>query len=96
MLTIVNLWRKTTVNTISLLIVSPYLISNLYVNKSNTVYKYLQAIGAKIYFSFNFSNVRMRHTEAVFLCQMWGLKRKLLNAQREKIKFNMYFIKYVC
>lgn len=83
MLTIVNLWRKTTVNTISLLIVSPYLISNLYVD--NTVYKYLQAIAANIYFSFNFSNVRMRHTEAVFFCQKWDLKRKQSNAQREKI-----------
>jgi hypothetical protein len=43
--------------------VSPYLISNLYVDKSNTVYTYLQAIGAKIYFSFNFVNVTMRHTD---------------------------------
>lgn len=70
MLTLVNLWRKTTVNTISLLMVSPYLISNLYVDKSNTVYTYLQAIGAKIYFSFNFVNVTMRHTEVVFFCHM--------------------------
>lgn len=88
MLTLVNLWRKTTVNTISLLMVSPYLIYNLYVDKSNTVYKYLQAIGAKIYFSFNFLNVRMRHTEVAFFCHMWGLKCKLLNACSER-KYNL-------